>query len=147
MKDINTSWSFASCPQVTAKGQWVHVGDTLTLYAFMLKWSPVLRCCASLVAQRLKRLPAMQETRIWSLGREDSPGEGNGNPLQYSCLENPTDGGTWWATVHGVAKSPTGLRDFTFMLRCNWRNRYFKKKTSCIKCSYAAFLTGNVNQW
>ena len=33
-----------------------------------------------------------------------SPGEGNGNPLQYSCLENPMDGGAWWATVHGVAK-------------------------------------------
>ena len=35
------------------------------------------------------------------------PGEGNGNPLQYSCLENPTDGGAWWATVQGVAKSQT----------------------------------------
>ena len=40
---------------------------------------------------------------IPGLGR--SPGEGNGNPLQYSCLENPTDGGAWWATVHGVAYS------------------------------------------
>ena len=46
---------------------------------------------ASLVAQRLKRLPAMQETRVRSLGWEDSPGEGNGNPLQYSCLENLMD--------------------------------------------------------
>ena len=35
------------------------------------------------------------------------PGEGNGNPLQYSCLENPMDRGAWWATVHGVAKSQT----------------------------------------
>ena len=40
-------------------------------------------------------------------------GEGNGNPLQYSCLENPMDG-AWWAAVHGVAKSQTRLRDFTF---------------------------------
>ena len=40
--------------------------------------------------------------------------EGNGNPLQYSCLENPMDGGAWWAEVHGVTKSGTGLRDFTF---------------------------------
>ena len=40
--------------------------------------------------------------------------EGNGTPLQYSCLENPMDGGTWWAAVHGVAKSRTRLRDFTF---------------------------------
>ena len=42
---------------------------------------------------------------IPDLGR--SPGEGNSNPLQYSCLENPMDRGTWWATVHGVAKSRT----------------------------------------
>ena len=41
-------------------------------------------------------------------------GEGNGNPLQYSCLENPTDGGAWWATVHGVAKSWIRLSDLTF---------------------------------
>ena len=41
-------------------------------------------------------------------------GEGNGNPLQYSCLENPMDGGAWWAAVHGVARSRTHLRDFTF---------------------------------
>ena len=38
---------------------------------------------------------------------ESSPGEGNGNPLQYCCLENPMDRGAWWPTVHGVAKSQT----------------------------------------
>ena len=43
-----------------------------------------------------------------------SPGEGNGNPLQYSCLENPMDAGAWWPTVHGVTKSRTQLSDFTF---------------------------------
>ena len=48
---------------------------------------------------------------IPGLGR--SPGEGNGNPLQYSCLENPTDRGAWQATVHGVAKSQTRLSDFS----------------------------------
>ena len=42
------------------------------------------------------------------------PGEGNGNPLQYSCLGNPMDRGTWWATVHGVTKSRTQLSNFTF---------------------------------
>ena len=42
------------------------------------------------------------------------PGEGNGTPLQYSCLENPMDEGAWWAAVHGVAKSRTQLSDFTF---------------------------------
>ena len=41
-------------------------------------------------------------------------GEGNGTPLQYSCLESPMDGGAWWAAVHGVAKSRTQLSDFTF---------------------------------
>ena len=51
---------------------------------------------------------------IPGLGR--SPGEGNGNLLQYSCLENPMDGGAWWATVHGVAKSPTQLSNLTFTL-------------------------------
>ena len=45
------------------------------------------------------------------LGR--SPGEGNGNPFQYSCLENSMDGGAWQATAHGVAKSRTRLGDFT----------------------------------
>ena len=42
-------------------------------------------------------------------------GEGNGNPLQYSCLENPMDGGAWWAVVHGVARSRARLSDFTFI--------------------------------
>ena len=43
-----------------------------------------------------------------------APGEGDGTPLQYSCLENPMDGGAWWAAVHGVTKSWTRLSDFTF---------------------------------
>ena len=49
---------------------------------------------------------------IPGMGR--SPGEGNGNALQYSCLENSMDRGAWWAIVHGVAKSQTSLRDFHF---------------------------------
>ena len=48
---------------------------------------------------------------ISGLGR--FPGEGNGNPLQYSCLENPMDRGGWWASVHGVAKSGPRLSDLT----------------------------------
>ena len=46
------------------------------------------------------------------------PGEGNGTPLQYSCLDNPMDGGAWWAAVHGVTKSRTRQSDFTFT--CNF---------------------------
>ena len=47
--------------------------------------------------------------------------EGDGTPLQYSCLENPMDRGVWWAAVHGVAKSWTRLSDFTFM---HWRRKW-----------------------
>ena len=50
-------------------------------------------------------------------GSGRSPGEESGNPLQYSCLENPMDGAAWWATVHGVAKSQTRLSDFTSLLK------------------------------
>ena len=49
-------------------------------------------------------------------GSGRSPGEGNGNPLQYSCLKNPTDRGAWWATVHGVAKSQTQTERLTLTL-------------------------------
>ena len=54
---------------------------------------------------------AVQETWVQSLGQEDSPGERNGQPLQYPCLENPTGRGAWWATVRGVTKSQTRLID------------------------------------
>jgi len=49
--------------------------------------------------------------------------EGNGNPLQYSCLENPMDGGAWEAAVHGVEKSLTRLSDFTFTFM-HWRRQW-----------------------
>ena len=50
-----------------------------------------------------------QESQVWSLCWEDSPGGGNGNPLQYSCLENPVDRAAYQATVHGVTKTQTQL--------------------------------------
>ena len=70
----------------------------------------IINCWASVVAQLVKNLPAnVGDTRdggsIPELER--SPGEGNGNPLQQSCLENFMDRGAWQATVHGVAKSWT----------------------------------------
>ena len=52
----------------------------------------------------VKNLPAMQEIWVQALGHEDSPGEENSNPFQYSCLENPIDRGAWQAIVHGVAR-------------------------------------------
>ena len=72
---------------------------------------------ASQVALAVKNLPASAgDSRdagsISGSGRY--PGQGNGNPLQYSSLEKPMDRGAWWAAVHGVAKSQTRLSDFTF---------------------------------
>ena len=70
----------------------------------------------SLVAQMVKCLPAMRETRVRSPGWEDSPGDGNGNPLQYSCLENPMDGKSL------VGYSPWGRKesDMTEQLHFTW---------------------------
>ena len=62
-------------------------------------------------------------------------GEGNGTPLQYSCLENPMDGGAWWVAVHGIAKSQTRLSDFTFT---HWRRKWQ---------STPVFLPGESQGW
>ena len=63
-----------------------------------------------LVAQMGKNLPAVQSS---FLELDRAPGEGNGNPLQFPCLEKPMDRGAWWAKVHGVAKSWTQLNNST----------------------------------
>ena len=76
------------------------------------------------MAQVVSSLPAVWESlpAVGSIpGTGRSPGEGNGDPLQYSCLENPMGGGAWQATwsrqtVHGVAKSRTRLSDFILSL-------------------------------
>ena len=60
----------------------------------------------------LKNVPTNAGETGSILGSGRSPGEGNGNPLQYSCLENPVDRGAWWATVHGVAESQTQLSNY-----------------------------------
>ena len=62
-------------------------------------------------------------------------GEGDGTPLQYSCLENPMDGGAWWASVHGVAKSRTRLSDFpfTFSLSCIGEGSGTPLQCSCLE--------------
>ena len=76
----------------------------------------------------VKNLPAnAAEARdtgsIPGLGR--SPGGGNGNPLQYSCLENSMDTGAWWAAVHGVTKSWTELSTNICMYACTYFNQYY----------------------
>ena len=65
-----------------------------------------LACCS--ISTRIKPLPTVVAHGQCTLG------EGNGTPLQHSCLDNPMDAGVWQAVVHGVAKSLTQLRDFTF---------------------------------
>ena len=69
---------------------------------YILQFSSVAQSCLTLCDPMNCSMPGLPV------------GEGNGHPLQYSCLENPMDGGTWWAAVHGVAKSWTRLSDFTF---------------------------------
>ena len=75
---------------------------------------------------KLKGFPGGSESKakVCNAGDPDlipgsgrSPGEGNGSPLQYSCLKNPMDGGAWWVTVHGSATSQTRLSDFTFTFK------------------------------
>ena len=80
--------SFCPCP--------LRMGSLLS----MPSCSPMRKSCG------------LQSCMFW--GFSGGSGEGNGNPLQYSCLENPMDGGAWWAAVHGVARSRTRLSDFTF---------------------------------
>ena len=74
-----------------------------SLYTFILPWDTWQ---ASLVAQMVKNPPAMRETWVQSVGGDDPPGEGNGSPLQCSCLENPTDGGA----IPGGLQSMGSLR-------------------------------------
>ena len=68
---------------------------------------------------KMQRIPSSAETtsehpKVQAHLSPRFNGEGNGNPLQYSCLGNPMGGGAWWATVRGVAKSRTRLSDFIF---------------------------------
>ena len=67
-------------------------------------------------------------------GSARSPGEGNGNPIQHSCLENPMDGGAWKAAVHGVAKSRTRLSDFTFTFMVYSLCAYVQFSTVSLLC-------------
>ena len=62
----------------------------------------------------------MEKIRDLFKKSRDTNGEGNGTPLQYSCLENPMDGGAWWASVHGVGRSRKLLSDFTFT---HWKRK------------------------
>jgi len=108
-----------------------------SVLAWRIPWTEEPGRLQSMVLQRVTHDWATKEQQHWmyytaetgsipELGR--SPGEGNGNPLQCSCLENSMDGGAWRPTVHGVAKSRTRLSDFTFTftLYSNLKKSYDK---------------------
>ena len=92
------------------------LNKNLCVFFFPRKSAHLLNICKQMVALVVKNLPSnagyvRDKSLIPELGR--SSGAGHGNPLQYSCLENPTDKGAWWATVHRVAKSQTQLKQFS----------------------------------
>ena len=65
--------------------------------------------------------------------KQDNSCLGNGTPLQYSCLENPMDGGAWWAAVHGVARSRTQLSDFTVSFHFHALEKEMATQCSCLE--------------
>ena len=78
-------------------------------FRFILIWTIQMAGFPSCPLDKESACNAGDPSSVSGLGRP--PGEGNGNPLQYSCLDNPIDRGAWWATVHGVTKSQTQLSD------------------------------------
>ena len=101
------------------------MGDEMLISSWDMRCNIATGILSPVLAWRIpgtgqpRELPSMGSHRVghdWSdlAAAGAIVGEGNGTPLQYSCLENPKDGGAWWAVVHGVAKSRTQLSDFTF---------------------------------
>ena len=105
-------WKFLGFPPYEFSFSWITSFFLCLLSCFGEAW-------ASLVAQMVRKMPAMWETRVESLGGEYPLGEKNGYPLQYSCLENRMDRGGWQATVHSVTESWPRLGDkhFDFFLQ------------------------------
>ena len=135
---FSTSALFTSCIIWVTLCSWV--GGNLLHHSGMLSSTSGL----SLVAQTVNA-SADNAGDLGSIpGSGRSPGEGNGSPLQYSCLQNPMDRGAWQAAGHGVAKSRTRLSDFTFWSRhllcaCSTPPQSWQSKSSpnTAKCSPA----------
>ena len=124
---------------------------------------------ASLVAQMVKNLPAMQETQVQSPKFGRSPGGGHGNPLQYSCLENPMDRGTWWSIGSQRVRYKWVTNTLTFSLASTclgtdflstqvtknleffptWdslvREALWVPGSGCVLCELSALLQGSAN--
>ena len=113
---------------ITESQTWLSDWTTICSHSFNTCQEPPV--CHGLLIRRHGLFPQESLLRVWRHKHINKPSlgfhricsiwpfnivrEGNGNPLQYSCLENPMDGGAWWAAVHGVTKSWTPLSDFTF---------------------------------
>ena len=95
------------------------------------------------IGSEIKDLSANAEDAGSIPGSGRSPGGENGNPLQFSCLGNPMDGGAWWAIVHRVAKSRTRLSDFTSSLLIKW---LLWAKLCLPQNSYVGILTPNISK-
>ena len=101
-----------------------------------MEWFPSLGSEASEVLHSFQQRGLLRPSG--SLPQRDQVafgGDGNGTPLQYSCLENPVDRGAWWAAVHGVAKSRTRLSNFTFTFHSHALEKEMANplKSSCLE--------------
>ena len=103
--------------------RWGNSGNSVRLYFLGSKITADVTAAMKLKDAYSLDFPGGSEFKVYACNAGElgsipelgkSSGEGNGTPRQYSCLENPMDGGAWWATVHGVTKSWTQLSDFTF---------------------------------
>ena len=114
IKPYCTCISYLSCNIQTlskySPNEWGFLSESGGLSRWLRQLSVCLQC------RRLSSNP----------GSGRSLGEGNGNPLQYSCLENSMDGGAWWATVHGITKSRTRLSNFIFTFTFNESIQHIK---------------------
>ena len=103
------SWIDFCFPYISYAHLFLFLRAILSIWDFLFLF--LTYTLAFMVTQMGKNL--IQETQVQSLDWEDSPREGNGNPLQYSCLENPRDRGTWWPAVYGVVQSRIWLKQLS----------------------------------
>ena len=154
--DDSPSFSNLGSPQKTL---WFHTPQTCLPFPLLFSVNGIIFCqllkpetCSSSLIPLSPHLPHPTHKQVFLIPTPDTAGiyiipstplhnalkknngECNGTPLQYSCLENPMDGGAWWAAVHGVAKGQTWLSDFTFAFHF-----YALEKEMATYCSVLAW--------